>query len=81
MPASEVNRTRRGSWSGCETSIKFFRIARRRAPFKDMSTLWPALFTFVEVRGVEGTSNKVERALETGRNLAQDAFRDRQRGR
>lgn len=39
------------------------RIARRRAPFKGMSTLWPALFTFLEVSGVEGTSNKVERAL------------------
>lgn len=39
------------------------RIARRRAPFKDMSKLWLALFTFVEVAGVEGTNNKAERAL------------------
>ena len=39
------------------------RIVRRRAPFKDMARLWPALFTFVEVAGVEGTNNKAERAL------------------
>lgn len=39
------------------------RIVRRRAPFKDMSRLWQALFTFVEVSGVEGTNNKAERAL------------------
>ena len=37
------------------------RIARQQPPFKDMSRLWLALFTFVEVTGVEGTSNKVER--------------------
>lgn len=39
------------------------RIARRQAPFKDMARLWQALFTFVEVAGVEGTNNKAERAL------------------
>lgn len=39
------------------------RIARRRAPFKEMRRLWLALFTFVEVEGVEGTNSKAERAL------------------
>ena len=39
------------------------RIARRKAPFKDMKRLWQALFTFVEVTGVEGTNSKAERAL------------------
>lgn len=39
------------------------RIARRRAPFKEMRRLWLALFTFVEVSGVEGTNSKAERVL------------------
>lgn len=36
---------------------------RGRALFRHMWQLWPALFTFVEISGVEGTNSNAERAL------------------
>lgn len=48
--------------------VKVLKKARRHrkpgwALFKAMWKLWPALFTFVELTGVEGTNSKAERAL------------------